>query len=125
MQAIRSTNTSIEILLRRNLFKRGYRYRVNYSRVVGKPDIVFVSAKVAVFCDSEFWHGKDWNSAKNKIKSNHSYWLPKIESNIQRDKKINRSLRQNGWKVIRFWGMDIAKNPDKCADRVVKFLQAN
>lgn len=114
MQAIRSKDTRIEIKLRKALWRRGYRYRKNYSSLPGKPDIVFVKQKVAIFCDSEFWHGFDWDNRKGKIKSNRDYWIKKIERNIERDKYINQQLESQGWKVMRFWGKEIEKNLDWC-----------
>jgi DNA mismatch endonuclease Vsr len=125
MQAIRSTNTKIEVVLRKELFKRGYRYRINYKKLVGKPDIVFVSARVVVFCDSEFWHGKNWHSSKKKIKSNTDYWYPKIESNIRRDNRTNRLLKQRGWSVLRFWGKDIERNLSVCVEKIEMHLNRN
>ncbi len=110
MKAVRSKNTSIELLLRKALFKKGLRYRIHYKKLPGKPDVVFVKKKVAIFCDSEFWHGKDWELNKNKIKSNREYWFPKIEKNIERDKKNNKLLEDMGWTVLRYWEEDIRKN---------------
>ena len=110
MQAIKGKDTTIEIAVRRELFKRGYRYRVNYSKLPGRPDIAFVSQKIAIFCDSEFWHGRGWQKRKKKIATNRLYWIPKIEGNIRRDKKINNELRRLGWNVLRFWENDIKKN---------------
>ena len=84
MKAIKSKDTCIEKILRKALWSKGYRYRKNYSKLPRKPDIVFVREKIAVFCDSEFWHGKDWDRENCKIKSNREYWIKKIERNIQR-----------------------------------------
>ncbi len=92
MQAIRSKDTSIEVALRRALWQEGIRYRKNYKELPGKPDIAITKHKIAVFCDSEFWHGYDWENNKYRIKSNHDYWLPKIERNIQRDQEVNIQL---------------------------------
>ena len=107
MQHIKCKNTSIEICLRKALWNAGIRYRKNVNKLPGKPDIVITKYNLAIFCDSEFWHGKDWNITKNKIKSNTSYWHNKIESNIARDKKITEELEKAGWIVLRFWGEDI------------------
>lgn len=107
MQHIKCKNTSIEICLRKALWNAGIRYRKNVNKLPGKPDIVITKYNLAIFCDSEFWHGKDWNITKNKIKSNTSYWYNKIESNIARDKKITEELEKAGWIVLRFWGEDI------------------
>jgi DNA mismatch endonuclease (patch repair protein) len=125
MRAIKSKNTKIEVLLRKQLFKKGYRYRINYKKIVGKPDIVFVSQKVAIFCDSEFWHGKNWKTTKHKIKSNTDYWHNKIESNILRDRRNNKILKKNGWKVLRFWGKEIENNYEGCIKKIDNILKAN
>lgn len=119
MSAVRSTGSLIEKLLCTELWKLGLRYRKNDKSVFGKPDIVFKSIKLAVFCDSEFWHGKDWKSKKYEIKSNKDFWYKKIERNIERDKEVNRFLRKQGWKILRFWGKDILKNKNKCAKKVL------
>ncbi len=118
MSHIRCRDTKIEIILRKELWSRGLRYRKNAKTVPGKPDIVFLGKKVAVFCDSEFWHGYDWEHRKDDIKSNREFWIPKIERNIQRDKEVNRILREQGWTVMRFWGRDILKDPVACADAI-------
>lgn len=124
MQAIKSKDTKIELLLRCALWKKGYRYRKNYSKITGKPDIVFVKQKVAIFCDSEFWHGFEWDTRKADIKSNQNFWFKKIESNMKRDKYVNEVLQKQGWKVLRFWGRDIEKNTEKCLkiieDEIIK-----
>ena len=116
MKAIRNKDSEIEILLRKELWNRGLRYRKNVKNVFGHPDIVFISKKTAIFCDSEFWHGYDWDNQKNTIKSHKDFWIPKIERNIKRDIEVNTELKKAGWKVIRFWGKDIKKRCSECAD---------
>ncbi|KHG34887.1 very short patch repair endonuclease [Sulfurospirillum sp. MES] len=110
---IKSKNTGIELLLRRELWKRGYRYRVNDRTVFGKPDIVFHKQKIAIFCDSEFWHGKKF-LAGEQFKTNNEFWEAKIKRNIERDQEVNRILETEGWKVLRFWGIDIKNNVTQC-----------
>lgn len=122
MQAIRSSDTGIERTMREALSARGLRYRLNVKYLPGKPDIVFVRDKVAVFCDSEFWHGKNWGKVNNRIKTNSKFWKDKIEGNIARDRRNVRALRKAGWRVIRFWGKEITKNTDKCVKVVVANL---
>ena len=118
MSCIKCKDTSIEVILRKELWKRGLRYRKNAKNVFGKPDIVFRSKKIAVFCDSEFWHGYDWDKRKHDFKKNRDFWIPKIEGNIRRDNEVNEYLSKNGWVVLRFWGYEIKKNPASCADKI-------
>ena len=118
MQNIKAKDTEIEILLRKALWKKGYRYRKNYSNLPGKPDIVLTKFKIAIFCDGEFFHGKDWEVLKPRLgKSNNSqFWISKISRNRERDDEINKKLLFMGWTVIRFWGNDIKKNTDECVN---------
>lgn len=118
MQAIRSKDTKIERVLAKALWSRGYRYRKNDKTVFGKPDFTFKRHKVAVFVDSEFWHGKNWETQKERIGTNRDYWLKKIENNIARDKKVNESLTTIGWIVLRFWGKEVEKNLESCVERL-------
>ena len=121
MQRIKAKDTSIEIKLRKSLWNKGYRYRKNYDRLPGKPDIALTKYKIAIFCDSEFFHGKDWEVLKPRLgKSNNSqYWISKISRNRERDDEINKRLLFEGWTVIRFWGKEISKNADECV-RVIE-----
>ena len=116
MKSIRSENTSIEVLLRKKLWENGYRYRKNFKELPGTPDIVLTKYKIAIFCDSEFFHGKDWEVLKPRLSagSNSEYWISKISRNINRDDEVNKKLLYLGWTVIRFWGKDIKKHPDEC-----------
>lgn len=100
------------------MWHRGLHYRKNVKSVFGHPDIAFIGKKVAVFCDSEFWHGYDWDHRQNDIKSRREFWIPKIERNISRDEEVNETLKEEGWIVLRFWGRDIKKDVGKCADTV-------
>ncbi len=116
MQHIKAKDTGIEVKLRKALWNKGYRYRKNYGNLPGKPDIALTKYKIAIFCDSEFFHGKDWEVLKPRLeKSNNSqYWISKISRNRERDDKINKKMLFEGWTVIRFWGKDIQKNVDEC-----------
>lgn len=116
MAAIKNKDTKIEVILRKALYKKGYRYRKNYKELPGKPDIAITKYKIAIFCDSEFFHGKDWEKLKKQlIKSNNSdFWIDKISKNIQRDDDVNKQLNALGWTVLRFWGKDIKKHTDDC-----------
>ena len=124
MQSIKSKDTTIEIMLRKELWKRGWRYRINCKNVFGKPDILFTKQKVAIFCDSEFWHGHDWENRKNNIKTNREYWVPKIYRNIERDQNVNSVLTSQGYTVLRFWESDIRKNVSSCADVIEQHLNS-
>lgn len=116
MKNIKSKDTKIEVVLRKELWHRGYRYRKNYTQLPGKPDIVLTKQKVVIFCDSEFFHGKDWEVLKSRLEkgNNPQYWGKKIERNITRDQEIDHQLNYLGWTVIRFWGKEILKNTDDC-----------
>lgn len=120
MQAVKNKDSKIEIALRSALWSKGYRYRKNYTKLEGKPDIVIPKYKLAIFCDSEFWHGYNWNTRKHDIKSNKDFWIKKIEGNIKRDEYVNKILQDQGWKVIRLWGKDIQKNMDECLLKIEK-----
>lgn len=120
MQAVKNKDSKIEVLLRKALWDKGYRYRKNYTKLPGKPDLALIKYKIAIFCDSEFWHGYDWGVRKYDIKSNQEFWIKKIEGNIQRDKAVNRMLEEKGWKVVRFWGKDIQKNISQCVNKIEK-----
>ena len=119
MAAVRSKDTSIEVMLRKELWHRGLRgYRKNYKKLPGKPDIIYTKQKVAIFCDSEFWHGYDWEEQKKDFKSRQDYWIPKIERNMERDKEVNKHLSSLGWVVLRFRGKEIKKDVSGIADTI-------
>ena len=123
MRRIKSKNTSIEVLLRKELWKRGLRYRINSKDVFGKPDIVFKSKRLAIFADSEFWHGKQLLEGKYIPKTNTDFWVKKISRNIERDAEVNATLKEEGWFILRFWEEDIRKNVSECVDLIEKTLQ--
>ncbi len=116
MSRIRSQDTSIELRLRKALWEKGYRYRKNYKALPGSPDIALTKYKIAIFCDSEFFHGKDWDVLKPRLEKgkNPEYWLKKIERNRSRDWETDRRLLFFGWTVIHFWGKDIIKDTEGC-----------
>lgn len=120
MQHIRSQNTKIEVILRKALWKKGYRYRKNYKDLPGKPDIVLAKYKIAIFCDSEFFHGKDWDSLKTRLEKgkNPEFWINKIERNRNRDYENDKKLLFLGYTVIHFWGQDIIKHTDECIQAI-------
>jgi DNA mismatch endonuclease (patch repair protein) len=122
MSHIKSKDTSVEILLRKALWHVGIRYRKNLKTLPGKPDIAITKYKIAIFCDGELWHGKNWDKRKKTIKSNRDYWVGKIERNIARDNENERKLKNANWVVIRFWGEDIKKNLDMCVNEIKEII---
>ncbi len=123
MSRIRSKNTRVELVLRQALWRLGLRYRIHY-RVTGSPDIAFVRQKVAVFCDSTFWHGRDWEKKKARLVSRRDYWIARIERNINRDRRVDDELRQRGWRVLRFWEDDVYRKLNACVEQIREVLDA-
>ena len=123
MKMVRNKDSAIELILRNALWAKGHRYRKNVKTVFGHPDIAFIGKKVAVFVDSEFWHGYDWDNRKADFKTNQAFWIPKIERNIERDKEVNEKLKSEGWTVIRFWGKDIKNNTENCVLQIEEALR--
>ena len=121
MQHIRSKDTGPEILLRKALWHKGYRYRKNWKALPGKPDIALTKHKIAIFCDGEFFHGKDFD-IKKKPATNPDYWEDKITRNMKRDQKVDAELKGLGWRVVRFWGRDILTDPDACVRAVEEII---
>lgn len=124
MQAIRSKDTTIELRMRKALWERGIRYRKNYKKLVGKPDIAITKYKIAVFCDSDYWHGYDWENRNQRIKSNRDYWVPKIERNMERDREVTAALQNEGWLVLRFWEWQIRKHLDECVEAILQSIES-
>ena len=122
MRGNKKRDTKPELALRRALFGRGLRYRIHYDGLPGTPDIVFTRQRVAIFCDGDFWHGKDWESRKRTLKKNRDYWIPKIERNIQRDRLVRKELEEAGWTVLRFWESQIRQDVDTVAQIVQREL---
>lgn len=121
MRRIRSKDTSIEVTLRKLLWHAGYRYRKNDADLPGKPDIALTKHKIAIFCDGEFFHGKNWESGEREHVGRGQrgeFWQKKIERNMARDHEVDQKLNELGWTVIRFWGRDIKKNPEFCLKAV-------
>lgn len=127
MQHIRNKDSQIELILRKALREKGYRYRKNYKVLPGKPDIVVTKYKIAIFCDSEFFHGKNWPELKERLKksNNSEFWIKKISGNIERDREVDEELEALGWTVLRFWGEDIKKRTDDCVSVVCKMAPRN
>ncbi len=122
MSRIRGKNTGIEMKLRRELYQRGIRYRANSKYIYGHPDISMKGYKVAIFCDSEFWHGYEFAENEEKIHANRDYWIPKIKRNMERDNEVNEYLLAHGYVVLRFWGKEIEKDVKGCADKIEEAL---
>ena len=122
MSKIKSKDTSIEVSLRKALWHAGIRYRKNYSKLPGTPDIAITKHRIAVFCDGEFWHGKDWEKKKSTIKSNREYWIKKIERNICRDNETRMSLQNREWTVVRFWGSEIRNDVEGCVEEIREII---
>jgi len=120
MKSIKSKNTKMEHLLSTTLWSRGIRFRKNDSTILGKPDLSIKKYKIAVFVDSEYFHGKDWEEEKHKIKTNREFWWKKIEKNQERDRLVNQFLVNNEWKVLRFWSQDIRKKLNLCIDEIIR-----
>lgn len=125
MRKIRSDKTSPEILLQKLLRSKGIKFKKYDRDLPGKPDIVILNKKLAIFIDGEFWHGYRWQEKKKKIRANRAYWIPKIEKNILRDKQSNKKLKKAGWKVLRFWQQQIIKDPLKCLKKIKIALKKN
>lgn len=118
MRSIHSKDTSIELQLRKALWHKGYRYRKNYKALPGSPDIVLTKYKIAIFCDSEFFHGYNWEIKKQKLGHNREYWIKKIERNMARDRENDFKLIALNWIPIHFWGQEIKKHTEECVQAV-------
>lgn len=125
MSLIKSTNTKPERAFRKLVssmfYPLGYRYKIHYQKLPGKPDIVFVNKKVVLFMDGSFWHG--YKTKKGKTKLYGKYWPSKIERNIRRDNEVNKKLRKMGWRVIRVWEHEVQKNPERVITKVIRALK--
>lgn len=122
---VRSANTRAEIILRRSLRKAGMCFRTNDLRLPGKPDLTFPRYKVAVFCDGDFWHGRDWPQLRKKLmnRANSSYWIAKIIANRRRDRAVNNLLFKMGWLVVRIWETDILSDIDRVSSSLLLFIR--
>lgn len=107
-----------ETALAKALWRAGYRYRLNYRKLPGSPDIALTKYKVAVFVDGEFWHGQDWERRRERLRSNRAYWIEKIEENMARDRRNDRLLAAEGWLVVHFWEKEVKKDLDACVEEV-------
>ena len=124
MKSIRSAETKPEQFLRKLIWNTGLRYRKNVKKLPGRPDIVFIKYKLAVFIDGDFWHGYNWEEKKQRIKTNRDFWIPKIERNMERDKENTEKLVQIGFKVIRFWEHEVKNDAYSCVIRIINKLKS-
>ena len=124
MKAVKASGSKIEQMLGKALWGSNLRYRKQYSKLPGKPDFVLPRYKIAIFCDSHFWHGYNWEHRKHDHKSHKEFWYNKIERNIERDKEVNTQLVQMGWTVIRFWEHEIREDIAKCVNRVKQAINS-
>ena len=123
MARVKAKDSKIEIKMRKALWAEGLRYRKHYRKAFGVPDIAFTKQKVAVFCDSSFWHGLDWENQKKRIVHNRDFWINKIRKNMERDKLVNRTLKESGWLVIRCSDVEIEMNIAKCVAKIKNALK--
>jgi DNA mismatch endonuclease (patch repair protein) len=123
MSKIKGKNTKPELAFRKALTASGIRYRVNYKKLPGNPDISNKTRRFVVFIDGEFWHGYNWKEKKQRIKANREFWIPKIERNMQRDRENNQKLERMGFKVFRFWEHEIKKDLERCLAQVMEHIE--
>jgi DNA mismatch endonuclease, patch repair protein len=123
----RKTGTKAEVALRKALWRRGLRYRLNRRDLPGAPDIVFVGTRIVVFVDGDFWHGRNWSERKQRLESgsNSDYWVSKIGYNRERDERNNAKLTGLGWRILRFWETDVLSDPDAAAAIVMKLVRSD
>ena len=123
MSKVRLKNGKAETILAKRLWHEGYRYRRNYKKLPGSPDIALTRYRIAVFVDGEFWHGENWEERKAKLKQNREYWIEKIEENIARDKRVDSQLQAMGWLTIHFWEKQVLKHTDECLKVVLELIE--
>lgn len=114
-----------ETILAKSLWHKGFRYRLNYKKLPGSPDIAITKYQIAIFVDGEFWHGYDWEHKREKLKANRLYWIEKIEENMARDIRVDRALYSQGWTVLRFWERDVKKDLENCIQAVENAIFEN
>jgi DNA mismatch endonuclease (patch repair protein) len=124
MSKIKGKNTKPELAFRKALYAAGYRYRIDYKKLIGKPDIALPKYKTVIFIDGEYWHGKNWEERKPKVKTNREFWIAKIERNMQRDLEVNQELTSLGYTIFRFWETEVKKNLNDCIEKTIAHLNA-
>ncbi|WP_270469495.1 very short patch repair endonuclease [Faecalibacillus faecis] len=123
MSHVKTKRNSAEVMIAKSLWHRGYRYRLNYKALPGSPDIALTKYRIAIFIDGEFWHGKDFEQRKTKLKNNKDYWIEKIKENIDRDLRNDKLLRQMDWYPIHFWSNDVIKYCNQCIDEIIYTIE--
>lgn len=124
MSKVKLKHNKVETTLAKALWHKGYRYRLNYKKLPGSPDIALTKYKIAIFVDGEFWHGKDFEKRKDKLKANKDFWIEKIQENIDRDKRNDDSLHQMGWISLHFWSEEVSKNIEHCMTEIEDYIDA-
>lgn len=122
MSNVKLKRGDAEITLAKMLWHKGYRYRLNYKKLPGSPDIAITKSRIAIFVDGEFWHGYNWDEKKSKLKRNRDYWIQKIEENMARDVRVDKQLIAMDWIPIHFWSKEIKKNPDECIQTIEEVI---
>ena len=122
MGRVKLKHNQAEVLLAKELWHHGYRYRLNYKALPGSPDIAVLRYRVAIFVDGEFWHGKDWEKHKSRLQRNREYWIEKIEENMARDYRVDRELCAIGWIPLHFWTKDVLKHLDECLKTILEVI---
>ena len=123
MAHVKTKKNSAEVMLAKSLWHRGYRYRLNYKALPGSPDVALTKYRIAIYIDGEFWHGKDFEQRKTKLKNNKDYWIEKIQENIDRDLRNDKLLRQMDWYPIHFWSNDVIKYCNQCIDEIIYTIE--
>lgn len=123
MSKVHLKNGKAETILAKRIWHEGYRYRKNYKKLPGSPDIAILRYHIAVFVDGEFWHGENWTERKSKLKHNREYWIEKIEENMERDKRVDSQLKAIGWIPIHFWEKKVLKHTDECVQIILGFIK--
>ena len=123
MSKVRLKNGKAETILAKKIWHKGYRYRRNYKKLPGSPDVSILRYRVAVFVEGEFWHGENWEERKAKLKHNREYWIEKIEENMARDKRVDAQLQELGWIPIHFWEKQVLKNTDECVNTILELIK--
>lgn len=124
MSRVKSKGTTIEKSFGKALWAAGLRYRKYYKKLAGTPDFVLPKYKIAIFCDSAFWHGyKNMKTKRHEFRSNVEFWTHKIKRNIEKDKEVNRKLRKDGWRVVRYWDFQIENSLDVCIEGILRLIK--